>query len=114
MAKLMETWWSGLTYLFAKEAGPLNGLEGSNPSVSASSEQSERVSETEGFERRSARAKRSPERARDGREAVPRPSETGLARVAGESLRLRKTLYVTNLTKALQLPYASHTQYPHI
>ncbi len=34
MAKL-ETWWSGLTYLFAKEAGPLKGLEGSNPSVSA-------------------------------------------------------------------------------
>jgi len=22
MAKRMETWWSGLTYLFAKEAGP--------------------------------------------------------------------------------------------
>ena len=31
----LETWWSGLTYLFAKEAGPLKGLEGSNPSVSA-------------------------------------------------------------------------------
>ena len=35
MGEFMETWWSGLTYLFAKEAGPLKGLEGSNPSVSA-------------------------------------------------------------------------------
>ncbi len=31
----METCQSGLTYLFAKEAGALNPLEGSNPSVSA-------------------------------------------------------------------------------
>ena len=31
----METWWSGLTYLFAKEADLSKGLEGSNPSVSA-------------------------------------------------------------------------------
>ena len=30
-----ETWRSGLTYLFAKEADLLKGLEGSNPSVSA-------------------------------------------------------------------------------
>ena len=37
---MKETWWSGLTYLFAKEAGPLKGLEGSNPSVSAVSETS--------------------------------------------------------------------------
>lgn len=37
-ATYMETWWSGLTYLFAKEAGLLKGLEGSNPSVSAVSE----------------------------------------------------------------------------
>ncbi len=32
---LQETCQSGLTYLFAKEAGALNPLEGSNPSVSA-------------------------------------------------------------------------------
>ena len=31
----METCQSGLTYLFAKEAGALYPLEGSNPSVSA-------------------------------------------------------------------------------
>ena len=31
----METCQSGLTYLFAKEAGALNPLDGSNPSVSA-------------------------------------------------------------------------------
>jgi hypothetical protein len=34
MARL-EPWWSGLTYLFAKEADLLKGLEGSNPSGSA-------------------------------------------------------------------------------
>lgn len=33
----METCQSGLTYLFAKEAGALYPLEGSNPSVSAKS-----------------------------------------------------------------------------
>ena len=31
----METCQSGLTYLFAKEAGALKPLDGSNPSVSA-------------------------------------------------------------------------------
>ena len=33
----MEPWWSGLTYLFAKEADPLKGLESSNLSGSAMS-----------------------------------------------------------------------------